>query len=52
MHGHVEQAGKISERAAHAEREGDDAHMFDGRVSEQPLDVAAAVQHEGGEHER
>ena len=39
-------------RAAHAERKGDDAHVLDRRIGEQPLDVAPAVEHEGGEHER
>ena len=44
--------GKIGERAAHAKGKGDDAHMLDRRIGEHALDVAAAVQHEGGEHER
>ena len=52
MHGHVQQAGEIGERAAHAEGEGDDAHVLDRRIGEHALDVAAAVQHERREHER
>ena len=34
MHGHVQQAGEIGERAAHAEGEGDDAHVLDRRIGE------------------
>jgi hypothetical protein len=52
MHGHVQEAGEIGERTAHAECKGDDAHMLDRRVGEQPLDVAPAVEHERGEYER
>ena len=52
MHGHVQEAGEIGEWTAHAERKGDDAHMLDRRVGEQPLDVAPAVEHERGEYER
>ena len=52
MHGHVQQAGEIGERAAHAEGKGDDAHMLDRGIGEHALDVAAAVQHERGEDER
>ena len=52
MHGHVQQAGEIGERAAHAEGEHDDAHVLDRGIGEHPFDVAPAVEHEGGEHER
>ena len=34
MHGHVQEAGEIGERTAHAEGKGDDAHMLDRRVGE------------------
>ena len=51
MHGHVQEAGEVRERPAHAEGEGDDAHVLDRRIGEQPFDVAAAVQHEGREHQ-
>ena len=49
VHGHVQQAGEIGERSAHAEGEGDDAHVLDRGIGEQALDVAPAVQHERGE---
>ena len=52
VHRHVEEAREVGERSTHAEREGDDAHVLDGRVGEHPLHVAAAVQHESSEHER
>ena len=52
VHRHVQQAGEIRERPAHAEGEGDDAHMLDRRVGEEAFDVAAAVEHEGREHHR
>ena len=52
MHGHVQEAGEIGERTAHAEGEGDDAHMLDRGIGEHALDVAPAVEHEGREHER
>ena len=44
--GHVQQAGEVGERPAHAEGEGDDPHVLDGRVGEHALDVVAPVQHE------
>ena len=34
VHRHVQQAGEIGERSAHAEREGDDAHVLDRGVGE------------------
>ena len=43
---------KIAERAAHAEREGDDPHVLDRGIGEQPLDVAPPVQHERREDQR
>ena len=49
VHRHVQQTGEIGERPAHAEGEGDDAHMLDRGIGEQPFDVAPPVQHEGGE---
>ena len=52
VHGHVQQAGEIGERPAHAEGEDDDAHVLDRGISEQPFDVAAAIEHEGGEDQR
>ena len=52
MHGHVQEAGEVGERAAHAEGEGDDAHMLDRGIGEHALDVAPAVEHERREHER
>ena len=51
MHGHVQQAGEIRERAADAEGEGGDAHVLDRRIGKQPFDVAPAVQHERREHQ-
>ena len=52
VHGHVQQPGEIRERAAHAEGEGDDAHVLDRRIGEQPFDVAPPVEHERREHQR
>ena len=52
VHGHVQQAGEIGERPAHAEGEGDDAHVLDRRIGEHAFDVAAAVEHERGEDQR
>ena len=46
VHGHVQQAGEVGDRAAHAEGEGDDAHVLDRGEGEQPFDVAPAVEHE------
>ena len=43
---------KLGQRSAHAEGEGDDAHVLDRRVGEHPLDVAAAIEHQRGEDER
>ena len=50
VHGHVQQPGEIGERPAHAEGEGDDAHVLDRGIGEHAFDVAPAVQHERGEH--
>ena len=52
MQHHVQQAGEIGERAAQTESEGDQPHMLDGGIGEQPLDVAPPVEHEGAEQER
>ena len=52
MHHHMQQPGKIGERAAHSERKDDDAHVFDRGVGEQAFDVAPAVEHERREHQR
>ena len=52
VHGHVQQAGEVGERPAHAEGEGDDAHVLDRGVGEHALDVAPPVQHEAGEDQR
>ena len=52
VHDHVQQAGKIGQRAAHSERKNDNAHMFDRGIGEQPLDVAPTVEHERCENER
>ncbi len=52
VHHHVEEAGEIGERAAHAEGERDDAHVLDRRVGEHPFDVAPPVEHEACEDER
>ena len=52
VHGHLQQAGEIAERAAHPEGEDDDPHVLDRRIGEHPFDVAAPVQHEGGEDQR
>src|ERR1035437_8647172 len=40
MNGHVQQRGKVRDRTAEAEREGDDAHVFDRGVAEETFDVA------------
>ena len=42
MHRHMQEAREVGDRAAHAEGEGDDAHVLDRRISEQPLDVLLA----------
>ena len=47
----MQEAGEIRHRPAHAECEGDDAHVLDRRIGEQAFDVAAAVQHECREHQ-
>ena len=52
VHGHVQQAGEVGERAAHAEGEGDDPHVLDRRVREHAFDVAPPVEHERREHQR
>ncbi len=52
VHGHVQQAGEVGERPAHAEGEGDDAHVLDRGIGEHALDVAPAVEHEAGEDQR
>ena len=43
---------KLAERAAHAEGEGDDAHVLDRGIGEHAFDVAPAIQHERGEDQR
>ena len=52
VHHHVQQACEIRQRAAHAERKHDDAHVLDRGVGEQPFDVAPPVEHEGCEDQR
>ena len=52
MHGHVQKPGKIRQRSAHSEGEGDDPHVLDRGVGEHALDVAPAVQHERRKNER
>ena len=52
VHDHVQQAGEVGERAAHAEGEGDDPHVLDRGIGEHALDVLTPVEHEGGEHHR
>ena len=52
MHRHVQEPGEVGERSAHAEGEGDDAHVLDRGIGEHALDVAPPVQHERGEDER
>ena len=52
VHGHVQQAGEVGQRPAHAEGEGDDPHVLDRGVGEHPFDVAPAVEHEAGEDQR
>ena len=49
VHHHVQHSRKIGERAAHSERKDNDAHVLDGRVSEQAFDVPAPVEHEACE---
>jgi hypothetical protein len=48
----VKKAGETGEWATHPKSEGDDAHMLDRGIGEQPLDVAPAVKHEGREDKR
>ena len=52
VHRHVQERGEIGERTADPEGEDDDAHMLDRGIGEHALHVAAAVEHEGGEHDR
>ena len=52
MHGHVQKSGEIGERSPHTEGEGDDAHVLNRRIGKHPFDVAAPVEHEGGEYQR
>ncbi|OIQ72179.1 hypothetical protein GALL_462000 [mine drainage metagenome] len=52
MAGHMQQRGEVSHRPAHAEGEGDDAHVLDGRVGEHALDVLLPPQQEGGDQHR
>ena len=47
MHGHMQQAGKICERATHPKCKRDDPHVLDGGVGKHPFDVAPPVEHEG-----
>ena len=42
VHRHVQQPGEVRQRSTDAERERDDAHVFDRRVREQAFDVAAS----------
>ena len=49
MHGHVQQSGVGGDAPAHAEGEGDDAHVLDGGEAEQPLDVFLAREVKGGD---
>mgnify|MGYP003345277784 CR=1 FL=1 len=48
VHHHVQKPGEIRQRTADAESDDDDAHVLDRRIGEQPFDVAAPIQHEGG----
>jgi len=43
VHRHVQEPGEIGQRAAHAEGEGDDAHVLDRGIGEEALDVAPTV---------
>ena len=57
MHRHVQKPGEIGERSAHTEREGDNAHVLNGRIRKHAFDVAPPVEHEsskdqGNESER
>ena len=52
VHAHLQQSGEIRQWSADAEGEHDDAHMFDRGIGEHAFDVAAPVQHEGGENQR
>ena len=45
-------AGEIGDRAAHAERERDDAHVLDRRIGEQALDVLLPRQQQRRDHDR
>ena len=48
----MQQRGEVCQRAAHAERKGDDAHVLDRGVAEQALDVALPPQRERRQHRR
>ncbi|MCY1232295.1 hypothetical protein D9M72_447780 [compost metagenome] len=48
----MQQSRKIGDRSAHAKGKDDDAHMLNRGIGEQAFDVAAAVEHEGGEEQR
>ena len=43
VHGHVQQSREICERSAHAEGKGDEPHMLNGRIGEEPFDIAPHV---------
>ena len=49
---HVEQDADDGDRRAEAHPDGEDPHVLDARVGEQPLEVPLAQEIEGGKHER
>ena len=49
MDGHVQECREVGDRAAHAERERDDAHVLDRRIREQSLDVLLPRQQQRGD---
>src|ERR1035438_9869870 len=50
MNGHVQQCGKIRHRSTEAEGERDNAHVFNRRITEEPLDIALSPDEESAEH--
>ena len=52
VHRHMQETGKVGERAAHAEGERNETHVLDRGVREQALYVAPPIEHEAREYER
>jgi len=50
MDGHVQQGCEVGHRSTEAERECDDAHVFNRGIPEEPLDIALSPDEESTEH--